>query len=79
MAKNQPSKKVVRRGAYGFLKILCGLTIVVACLVVFVGGIQTGARTVTILYRCLFATGVIGITFGIVIKVLSSYEEIYGG
>ena len=79
MAKKQPAKKVVRKGAYGFLKVLCGLTMLAACLVLFVGGIQTGARTVTIIYRCLFATAVIGITFGIVIKALSSYEEIHSG
>jgi hypothetical protein len=34
---------------------------------------------VKIIYRCLVATAVIGTTFGIVIKAVSSYEEINGG
>jgi hypothetical protein len=79
MAKKRAVKKKSGKRRYGLLKILCGLTIVVACLVLFVGGIQAGTRTVKILYRCLVATAVIGTTFGIVIKTVSSYEEINGG
>jgi hypothetical protein len=79
MAKKRAVKKKGGKRRYGLLKILCGLTIVVACLVLFVGGIQAGTRTVKILYRCLVATAVIGTTFGIVIKTVSSYEEINGG
>ena len=79
MAKKQATKKRISMPRHRLLKLLCGLTILVACLVLFVGGLQAGTRTVKIIYRCLVATAVIGTTFGIVIKAVSSYEEINGG
>ncbi|MFN4895833.1 MAG: hypothetical protein ACK5HO_08590 [Pseudomonadota bacterium] len=55
------------------------MTILVACSVVCVGGIKSGASTAGIFYRCLAVTTVIGIAFGIVVKAVASYEETRGG
>jgi hypothetical protein len=64
---------------YRFLKVLCAATILVACSVVCFGGIDSGVRTASILYRCLIITAIIGIAFGVVIKAVASYEETRGG
>ncbi len=79
------SKKQSGRGnervapRYRPFKVLCAVTIVVACLVVCVGGVNSGASIEGILYRCLLVTAVIGITFGIIIKAVASYEETRSG
>lgn len=64
---------------YRSFKVLCAVTILVACGVVCVGGVNSGASTESILYRCLLVTAVIGITFGMIIKVVASYEETRSG
>jgi hypothetical protein len=79
------SKKLSGRGKYSvspryrFLKVLCAVTILVACGVVCVGGVNSGSSTLGIFYNCLAITALIGITFGMVIKVVASYEETRGG
>lgn len=79
------SKKQLGRGKsitgprYRFFKVLCASTIVVACSAVCFGGINSGASMVTIVYTCLAITAVVGITFGLVIKAVASYEETRGG
>jgi hypothetical protein len=79
MGKKQPARDVTGRGRYRFLKLLCALTILVACGILFLGGAQSGVRTVKTIYKCLAITAGIGIVFGIVIKVVQSYEETHGG
>lgn len=79
MAKKQRAKKKKVTGRYGFLKILCGLTMLTTCAVLFVGGTRSGARGALIVYECLGATVLIGMVFGVVIKVVASYEEISRG
>ena len=82
MAKKQLVKQVkVKRTSrqHRLLKVLCAATIIATYIVLFVGGMQTGVRTIKIIYKCLVATAVIGMTFGIVIKAVASYEEINRG
>jgi heme/copper-type cytochrome/quinol oxidase subunit 3 len=80
MSKKPTGKnKVLGAPRYRFLKVLCATTILVACSVVCFGGIDSGARTASILYRCLIVTAIIGITFGFVIKAVASYEETHSG
>jgi hypothetical protein len=45
----------------------------------FVGGAQSGVRTVKTIYKCLGVVAGIGIIFGVVIKVVQGYEETHGG
>jgi hypothetical protein len=82
MAKKRLVKKIrttKRSGRHRLLKVLCAVTIIASYIVLFVGGMQAGVRTVKIIYKCLVATAVIGMTFGIVIKAVASYEEINRG
>jgi hypothetical protein len=80
MSKKQSgSGKRVVAPRYRAYKVLCAVTILVACGVVCIGGVNTGAGLESILYRCLLVTGVIGIAFGVVIKVVASYEETRSG
>lgn len=79
MAKKLPVKKRKVRGRYGSLKILCGLTILATCAVLYVGGIRSGVRGVLMVCECLGATVGIGIVFAVVIKVVASYEEMKRG
>mgnify|MGYP006286888957 CR=1 FL=1 len=79
MAKKQSGSTKQGSSRYRFLKILCAITILVACAVLFVGGAQGGVRTVKTIYKCLAATAFIGIIFGVVIRVVQSYEETHGG
>jgi len=76
--KQSGSNKNIRR-RYRFLKVLCAITILIACIVMFVGGAQSGVRTVKTIYKCLAVVAGIGIIFGVVIKVVQSYEETHGG
>jgi hypothetical protein len=79
MAKAQDTEgkqKIVR---YLYLKTLCNLTIIIACVVLFIGGAQEGVRTSKILYNCLCVSAVIGLVFWAVIRAMASYEEINGG
>ncbi len=71
------SANIKRR--YRFLKVLCAVTILAACVVMFVGGAQSGVRTVKTIYKCLAVVAGIGIIFGVVIKVVQGYEETHGG
>lgn len=81
MAKKQATKnkKNVSLKRHAFLKVLCSLTILVACLVLFVGGVQEGVRTSKIIYHCMLASAVIGTVFWCAIRAMTSYEEINGG
>lgn len=79
MAKKQSdsTRNVGRR--YRFLKVLCAITMLVACIVLFIGGMQHGVRTVKTIYKCLAVVAGIGMIFGVVIKVVQGYEETHGG
>ena len=79
MAKKQPTRDVRGKGKYRSLKILCALTILTACGVLFLGGAHSGVRTVKTIYKCLAVTAGISIVFGVVIRVVQSYEETHGG
>lgn len=79
MAKKLSVKKKRGKGPYGFLKILCGLTILATCAVLFVGGTRSGARGALIVYECLGATVAISVVFKVVIRVVASCEEINRG
>lgn len=79
MAKKRSVKKGAGKVRYRFLKILCVVTILATCAVLFVGGTQSGVRGAKMLYQCLGATVAIGLVFGVVLKVVSSYEEMKGG
>jgi hypothetical protein len=79
MAKTQAADTKTRPSRFLFIKTLCNLTILVACLVLFVGGIQEGVRTSKIVFNCLLVSVVIGMAFWAVIRAMASYEEINGG
>lgn len=79
MAKKQDSKSGERASRYLFLKTLCNVTILVACVVLFIGGAQEGVRTSKIVYHCMGVSVAIGLVFRVVIRAIASYEEIHGG
>jgi hypothetical protein len=79
MAKKQSGSTKQGRPRHRFLKVLCAVTILVACAVLFIGGAEGGVRTVKTIYKCLAVTAGIGITFGVVIKVVEGYEETHRG
>ena len=79
MAKKKSDSSKNKRRRYRFLKVLCAATILIACVVMFVGGAQSGVRTVKTIYKCLAVVAGIGIIFGVVIKVVQGYEETHGG
>jgi hypothetical protein len=79
MAKKQTASTSGRPSRFLFIKTLCNLTILVACLVLVVGGVQEGVRTSKIVYNCLVVSVTIGMAFWAVIRAMASYEEINGG
>jgi hypothetical protein len=79
MAKQQSGRAKRRTSTYLFLKTLCNATILIACLVLCIGGVQSGVRTIRIVYNCLAVSSVIGVVFWAVIRAVTSYEEINSG
>ena len=79
MAKNQPSNGKKRNTRFLYIKTLGTLTVMLSCLVLFIGGIQEGVRTSKIVYTCLLVSAVIGVTFWAVTLAMASYEEINSG
>ena len=79
MAKKQPASEKKGVDRFMYVKALGNLTTLVACLVLFIGGIREGVRTSSIVYHCLLVSAAIGFTFWIVIRAMASYEEINGG
>jgi hypothetical protein len=79
MGKAQDTSEGQRPSRHLYLKTLCNLTILVACVVLFIGGAQEGVRTSKIVYNCLGVSAVIGLVFWGVIRAMASYEEINGG
>lgn len=79
MAKMQRADGKKRRSRFLYVKTMGSMTIVVACIVLVIGGIQGEVRTSKIVYHCLGVSGVIGLAFGAVIKVMASYEEMNSG
>ena len=79
MAKKSATEGKPRRSPYLFAKMLCNVTIIVACMVLFLGGIQEGVRISRIIYHCIGVSVVIGCAFWAVIRAMASYEEINGG
>lgn len=77
--KRRGSGRALVDPKYRFFKVLCAVTILVASVVVVVGGVNSGASMPSIVYRCLAVTAVISVTFGLVIKAVASYEETRGG
>ena len=79
MAKKQDTESGGRVPRYLFLKTLCNVTILIACVVLFIGGAQEGVRTSKIVYHCMGVSVAIGLVFRVVIRAIASYEEIHGG
>ncbi len=79
MAKAQDTRDNQKVLRYLYLKTLCNLTIIVACVVLFIGGAHEGVRTSRIVYNCLGVSMVIALVFRVVIRAVASYEEINSG
>jgi hypothetical protein len=79
MAKKQAAKKRVTRGKFAFLRALCCCTILAACLVLFIGGVQEGVRTSKIIYHCMAVSFGIALVYGVALRAMTNYEEINGG
>jgi hypothetical protein len=79
MGKKRVGKITLRRQRCVALKVLCAITILAACAVMFVVGEQSGVRTVKTIYKCILLTAVIGFIFKVVIRAVESYEEAQGG
>lgn len=79
MAKKSATEGKTRRSRYLFAKMLCNVTILVACMVLFIGGVQEGVRLSKVIYKCIGISVVIGCAFWAVIRAMASYEEINGG
>lgn len=78
MAKKQAAKKKSLKG-YKPFKVLCSVTIIAACLVLFIGGLGEGVRTSRIIYRCFAASAVIALVYLSAVRAIAIYEEINGG
>jgi hypothetical protein len=80
MAKKQAAKvRGARTKRLTFLKTLCCVTILVACCILFIGGVREGVRTSKIIYHCVAASLGIGSVFGVALWAMTNYEEINGG
>jgi hypothetical protein len=79
MAKKSAAEEKKRTTRFLLIKALGNLTTLLACLVLFIGGISEGVRTSKIVYNCLGVSFLIVFTFWIVNKAMASYEEINGG
>jgi len=79
MAKKQDSSGKRRTSRFLYIKTLGTITVLISCLVLFIGGIQEGVRTSKIVYNCLLVSAVIGVTFWAVTRAMASYEEINSG
>ena len=79
MAKKQAASQTKKVDRYLMIKALGNLTTLIACTVLFIGGIQEGVRTSKIVYHCLLVSFAIVFTFWVVIRAMASYEEINGG
>lgn len=79
MAKKSATEGKATRSRYLFAKMLCNVTILVACLVLFIGGVNEGVRISKVIYNCIGVSIIIGCSFWAVIRAMASYEEINGG
>jgi len=79
MAKKQAAKRARPIAGLGFVRTLCSLTILTACVLLIIGGADEGVRTSKIIYTCLAVSAGIGFAFWAVIRAVGSYEEIDGG
>jgi hypothetical protein len=79
MAKKQTAKRARAIAGLGFVKTLSCLTILTACMLLIIGGVDEGVRTSKIIYTCLAVSAGIGFAFWAVIRAVGSYEEIDGG
>jgi hypothetical protein len=79
MAKKQAVSSKRRPSRHLVIKTLGNVTVLLSCLVLFIGGIMEGVRTSKILYNCLGVSFVIIMVFWVVNKAMASYEEINGG
>jgi hypothetical protein len=79
MAKKQATKKQPQRSGPRSLRLLCCVTIVAACVVLCIGGLEEGVRTSKIVYRCLAASAGIGLVYLLSVRAMAIYEEINGG
>ena len=79
MAKKKKSEGKRKTSQFLVIKTLGNATTLLACLVLFIGGIQHGVRTSKIIYSCLGVSFLIIVTFWVVNKAMASYEEINSG
>jgi hypothetical protein len=78
MAKKQAAKRKSLKG-YKPFKVLCSVTIIAACLVLFIGGLGEGVRASKIIYRCFAASAAIALVYFGAVRAIAIYEEINGG
>lgn len=61
---------------YGFLRKLVASVSIIALIVIIVGGLLSGARLITVVYRAFVIMTVAKFIGMLLIKVLVNYEEI---
>lgn len=72
-------RRVTRKLNFVFLQKLAAGVSLLALTVIIAAGVMGGARTITITYRAAAVIVVIGFVTRILIRILSSYEELNSG
>jgi fatty acid desaturase len=75
---SKDSKPNMKTKKFPFLHKLLVAVILIAFLVIILGGFDAGVRVITITYRTSLACLLIGVVGRIVIRVLVNYEEAKG-
>lgn len=73
------NKKLVRKVSFAYVHKLTAAVSLLALVVIIAAGVMGEAKTITIAYRSCLAILVIGLVSRVVLKILSTYEEINSG
>jgi hypothetical protein len=82
MAAKQSSKKerkAVKKVRFAHLQKLITGVCLLACFVVILGGLMSGARTISMAYLIFKVLVVVHVISWVLIRVLSTYEEMNSG
>lgn len=76
---SSPDQQQTKTKSFIYLHKLLSAVILLAFAVIILGGLDAGARVITITYRTIIAAVGIGFVGRLVIRILVSYEETKGG
>ena len=71
-------KRVIKK-PFAHIHKLAAIVSMVGFLVTILGGVMSGARIMTIVFRSLAVILVVGVVSRVIIRILSTYEELNSG